>query len=91
MSDNCNGTLELCKNARPIADTAAKQAVREVFTLLGVDVDQPAQVEEFRKSLRFSDELRKMADKGKMAIAASLFTAITIAIWVGIKTKLGGG
>lgn len=91
MADNCSSTSELCQNARPIASTAAKQAVREVFTLLGVDVDQPAQVEEFRKSLRFSDELRKMADKGKMAIATALFVAIAGAIWVGIRTKLGGG
>lgn len=91
MANTCNGTLEFCKNAQPIADTAAKQAVKEVFTLLGVDVDQPAQVEEFRKSLRFSDELRKMTNKGKTALVVALFAAAGAALWVGVKSKLIGG
>ena len=60
-SDNC-----------PAARGAAKSAVKDVFAILGVNVDDPAAVEEFRKSLRFGDTLRRAADKSFIAFALAV-------------------
>lgn len=76
--------------AESAATDAAKQAVREVFYLLGVDVDNPKQVEEFRKSLRFSDELRKLSERGKIIFVAAFTTFIAGALWIGFKSKIVG-
>jgi hypothetical protein len=39
---------------RPVdAQAVAKAAVKEVFYLLGVDVDDPKEVEAFRRDIRF--------------------------------------
>lgn len=68
----------------------AKDAVKEVFALLGVDVDDPAKVEEFRKDLRFGGDMRRMRDRGVLAIIGVFFTAIGVAI-VSAFFKNGGG
>jgi hypothetical protein len=82
---------EDCKITRcPQADDSAKRAVREVFALLGVDVDDPQQVEEFRKDLRFGQTMRRASDRGVMAIIALIFTGLAVAAWSGIQIKLGG-
>ncbi len=88
--DDVHNCPEHCHAADEAANNAAKQAVREVFYLLGVDVDSPQQVEDFRKSLRFSDELRKLSDKGKIVLVGVLATAMAGAIWIGIKSKVVG-
>lgn len=71
------------------SDQAARRAVKDTFAILGVDINDPKQVEEFRKSLRFSDELRALADKGKLVVVTALIGTIMAALWVGLKTKLG--
>jgi hypothetical protein len=70
------------------SEESARKAVKETFAILGVDVNDPSQVEEFRKSLRFSDELRTLADKGKIAIVVALVGTLAAALWIGLKTKL---
>lgn len=55
-----------------LADAAADSAVRKTFNILGVDVDDPQQVERFRVSLRFGDKLSKFVDKGFFASASIL-------------------
>ena len=70
------------------SEQAATKAVKETFAILGVDINDPRQVEEFRKSLRFSDELRTLADKGKLVVVTALVGAILGALWIGVKTKL---
>ena len=73
------------------ADDAAKKAVRETFAILGVNVDDPQQVREFQDSLRFSDRLRKTAEKGMITFVISIAGLAVAALWTGIKFKIGGG
>jgi len=80
---------ENCDHAEKAAEVASDKAVKKVFAILGVDVDKPEQVEQFRISLRFGDQLRKAFDKGFIVAAAVISTAIMAAIWAGISHKLG--
>lgn len=70
-------------------EDAANCAVRKVFAILGVDVDNPEKVEDFRKSLRWSDSMRKGAEHGWIAFIGIIVVAISAALWAGIVEKLG--
>jgi hypothetical protein len=72
------------------ADEAAEKAVQKTFAILGVDVDNPRQVEEFRMGLRFGEQLRKAADKGIIAFVTLVIGALMATLWVGFKHKIGG-
>lgn len=74
-----------------IANNAAKQATKEVFGLLGVNVEDPQQIEEFRKDLRFGGQLRRAADKSFMGFLLTGFVALAAAAWFSIGSKFGGG
>lgn len=73
------------------AAEAAEIAVKRVFAILGVDIDRPESVEEFREDLRFGKRLRKGADHGFLAFVAILTTGVAAALWAGITTKVTGG
>lgn len=64
--------------------------MRETFAILGVDIDKPESVEEFREDLRFGKKLRKAADHGFLAMVSALFVAILAVGWIGLQIKLGG-
>jgi len=70
------------------SEEAARSAVKQVFAILGVDVDDPAQVEDFRKDLRFGRMLRCAGDKGFLAVVAAVCLAIAAATWTGIVSKV---
>ena len=72
----------------PHINAAASQAVKNVFSLLGVDVDVPKEVEAFRENLRFGASMRRAADKGFLAITGAIAVAIGAALWVGVVTLL---
>lgn len=72
----------------PYAEQAAERAVRKVFAVLGVDIDKPDQVEEFREDLRFGRNLRRDAKHGRLAIVGVICAAIMLAVWYGIKASL---
>lgn len=74
----------------PQVQQAAEDAVRKVFAILGVDVDVPKEVEEFRENLRFSATLKKVADKGMLTLVGVIATAALAALWAGIVSKIGG-
>lgn len=74
----------------PHAAEAAEIAVKRVFAILGVDIDNPGDVEEFREDLRFGKKLRRGADHGFLAFMAIVATAIAAALWAGITTKVSG-
>lgn len=82
----CKVSDETC----PQAHAAAKQAVREVFSILGVDVDSPREVEEFRKSLRFGDAMRRLTGNGVIGVVLGVAALILAALVAGIQVKLGG-
>ena len=70
---------------------AAKRAVHEVFSILGVDVDNPEQVEKFREGLRFGQSMLKFANRGLMTFIIVSAASATAALWLGIKAKIVGG
>ena len=82
-----------CKNTPNCgyAAEAAEIAVKRAFAILGVDIDKPESVEEFREDLRFGKRLRKGADHGFLAFVAILTTGIAAALWAGITSKVTGG
>lgn len=77
-------------DACPLAGDAADHAVKKVFAILGVDIDKPESVEEFREDLRFGKKLRKAADHGTVAFIVLLTGAMGAALWAGILDKIKG-
>ncbi len=67
-----------------------KKAVKDTFYVIGVDVDDPKDVEEFRKDLRFSGSLRSLANKGATVFWLGIVAALGAALWVGIVSKIKG-
>lgn len=82
--------VEKCRNeeACPHAEESARKAVKMVFAILGVNVDEPKEVEEFRENLRFGASMRRAADKGWMAIAGAFAVGVASAVWVGVSTLM---
>ena len=78
-----------CGN-RPECSEIADRAVKKTFAILGVDIDKPESVEDFRQDLRFGKRLRKIADHGTLAFFAAVAVAIVGAIWIGISSSLKG-
>ena len=76
-----------CIAADDAAAAAAKRAVKDTFAILGVDVDSPKDVEEFRKDLRFGGMMRKAADNGVMTLIALLITAAVVAMFAGVGLR----
>ena len=72
------------------AELAAELAVKKTFAILGVDIDQPAQVESLRESLRFVDKLRQAADRGIMTFVSAVVVLALAALIAGVKFKLEG-
>lgn len=70
---------------------AAEIAVKKVFAILGVDVDRPESVEEFREDLRFGRRMRRASDRGMLALIGVLATGLGIALLNGILSTLGKG
>ena len=62
-------------------EEAARSAVKQVFNILGVDVDDPKQVEDFREGLRFGEGLLEMSKRGKIAVMLSVIGLATVAVW----------
>lgn len=74
-----------------LADKAARLAVKKTFAILGVDIDKPREVEEFREDLRFAGAMRQYSRRGTMAIVAAVAVAAGAALWAGVQVKFGGG
>ena len=73
-----------------LCQDAADKAVRKVFAILGVDIDKPESVEEFREDLRFGRKLRRVSDQGMLAIIGLVSVGLAAALWTGIVAKVGG-
>lgn len=84
---HCSLPPEYCPHVKEAAD----EAVKKVFAILGVDIDVPKEVEEFRENLRFGASMRRAADKGMLTVIGVLVTAMLAALWAGIVSKIAGG
>lgn len=70
---------------------AAKMAVEKVFAILGVDINVPKEVEQFREDLRFGSAMRRLANRGALAMVGAIAVGIAIATWHGLISMLKGG
>lgn len=84
-----NDELEKLRRGGDI-DEAADKAVRKVFAILGVNIDNPESVEEFREDLRFGRKMRKMADHGTFALIGLMVLGLGAALWAGIVVRIKG-
>lgn len=64
-----------------ISEEAAHVAVYKVFFALGVDVNDPKSMEDFREDLRFGKKLRRLADKGVMFTFSIVAASVVLASW----------
>lgn len=63
---------------------AADLAVKRVFFMLGVDVEDPKSIEDFREDLRFGRKLRRLADHGITGMVGIIVVGLMAALWHGI-------
>jgi hypothetical protein len=70
------------------SELAAKLAVREVFAILGVDIDHPEQVNKFRKGINFGQDLQKFANRGIITFVVVVATLAAGSLFLGIAYKL---
>lgn len=65
----CEGpsTEDTCR----YSEQAADNAVKRVFAILGVDIEDPESVERFRDSLRFGKAMHQAASKGAIAFISA--------------------
>ena len=72
-------------NEERLAEDAAERAVKKTFAILGIDINAPSEVEQFRRDLRFAGDMRRMAGKSFVTFVVALISAITAAIWASFK------
>ena len=77
-----------CAYSERMSEDAAEHAVKKVFAILGVDIDRPESVEEFREDLRFGKRMRKIADHGTLAFFGVVAAAFAAAVWAGIVSNI---
>lgn len=84
---------ELCPDEeaimKQVIEQSVERAVKKTFAILGVDINDPESVEEFRQDLRFGKRMRKMSDHGQLALVATFFIGLGWAVYEGIKAKFG--
>lgn len=83
IEPGCPSNAQMCPYTRKAAD----QAVKQVFAILGVDVDKPESVEEFREDLRFGKRMRKAADHGWLVLIGLIVVGLSAAMWAGIVAE----
>ena len=86
--EDCSDSKEaFCSMGERVSEESADKAVKKVFAILGVDINKPESVEEFREDLRFGRKLRKLADHGVFVLVALLFTGLAWAALDGMISK----
>ena len=87
--EDCSESQEaFCSIGERVSEESDDKAVKKVFAILGVDINKPESVEEFREDLRFGKKLRKLADHGVFVLVALLFTGLAWASFEGIITRI---
>lgn len=87
VKDKCDPSQDSCPQASEVAD----KAVAKVFAILGVDIHNPKDVEEFREDLRFGAKMRKIADHGLLALFGVIAAGLAAAVWAGIVNNITKG
>ena len=79
---------ERCENKQYCCITMSDAAVRQVFSTLGIDIENPDAVEQFREDLRFGKKLRKATERGILAIIGVIAASIASLVWVTVENYL---
>lgn len=74
---------------RIILTDSAHFAVKLAFSYMGVNVDDPKDLETLRKNLRFNDTVRHGIIKGFFALLAAIFGGIGLSMWLTFKDQFG--
>lgn len=75
--------------SKSVAEEAAEKAVREVFFLLGVDIDNIDSVNSFREDLQFGRKLRLEAERGTKKFMNVVWGVIITGFMWGLQAKFG--
>jgi hypothetical protein len=67
----------------------ANLAVNKAFGHLGIDVNNPKDLQVFRDDLRFGGIFRSAATKSFYAMIAAIFGGIGLSIWMAFKDQMG--
>lgn len=70
-------------------EEATTKSVKMVFSNMGVDVDNPSDLQRFRDDLRFGGVFRQAVERSFYAVLAAVAGAIGLAIWTVIQAKVG--
>lgn len=73
-----------------LINTVVRKALRDTFMLIGVDINDPATVDEFRADLRFGRQIRKLVGHGMLAAVSVAAAAIAVSAWTGIVAAIRG-
>ena len=88
------GSLENEPLINQAAERAAREAVRETFRLLGIDIDEQGEVNDFRADLVYARKMRRLSEKTAVAafiaLAAAVGGGIVSLFWDGLKAALLG-
>lgn len=71
-----------------IAEKSMDGAVTLAFRHLGVDVEDPKDLERFRSDLRFGGVFRDATERGFRAVIAAIFGAIGVSVWMVFKDHI---
>lgn len=74
---------------RMLVTDAAHLAVKTAFGHMGVNVEVPAELENFRNDLRFGGVFRSAVSKSFFALVAAIFGGIGLSLWLTFKDQLG--
>lgn len=72
-----------------VAHRVVDMAVSKAFSHMGVDIDDPKDLQTFRDDLRFGGVFRNAATKSFFALLAALFGGIGLSIWMAFKDQFG--
>lgn len=84
-------TLSRDAHEEALINAAAQKAVRDVFFVLGVDVNDPESVREFQSDMQFARQMRKILGHGVFAAIGALAVAAGAFVWSAILRAIGGG
>jgi uncharacterized coiled-coil protein SlyX len=72
-----------------VAHQAVDMAVKKAFGHLGVDIDDPKDLQVFRDDLRFGGVFRSAATKSFYAMLLAIFGGIGLSLWMAFKDQFG--
>lgn len=74
----------------PTCQIAADLAVKKVFALIGVDVDEPESVAEFCEDLRFGRRMRKATEYGLLTAVGAVVVSVCTLVTAGLVAMFRG-